>query len=68
MFRLQSLLAIVVSAALALPVFAQNQAFTLDTGGGLFSGLTKPYRPHPVTNVSFEDSGRIDKLIRAGAL
>ncbi|MGO9893108.1 MAG: TolC family protein [Bryobacteraceae bacterium] len=68
MFRLQSLVAVVLSAAMAVPAFAQNQSFTLDSGQGLFYGLTKPYRPHPVAKVSFDDSTRIDKLIRAGVL
>ncbi len=53
---------------MAVPAFAQNQSFTLDSGQGLFYGLTKPYRPHPVAKVSFDDSTRIDKLIRAGVL
>jgi outer membrane protein TolC len=68
MFRLQSLIAVVVSAVLAAPAFAQTQAFTENSGSGLIYGLTAPYRPHPVAKVSFEDSNRIDKLIRAGVL
>jgi outer membrane protein TolC len=68
MFRLQSLVAVVLSAALAAPAFAQNQSFTLNSGSGLIHGLTAPYRPHLVAKVAFDDSNRIDKLIRAGVL
>ncbi len=51
-----------------MPAFAQTQSFTLDSGSGFLYGLTKPYHPHPVAKVSFDDSTRIDKLIRAGVL
>ena len=57
-----------MSAALAAPAFAQNQSFTLNSGSGLIHGLTAPYRPHLVAKVAFDDSNRIDKLIRAGVL
>jgi outer membrane protein TolC len=68
MFRLQSVVAVVVSAAIAAPAFAQNQSFTQNTGSGVIYGLTAPYRPHLVAKVSFGDSNRIDRLIRAGVL
>lgn len=50
------------------PAFGQTQSYTLNNGGGIVYGLTHPYRPHPVTTVSFEDSARVEKLIRAGVI
>ena len=66
MFR--SILAFVLSAVVALPAFAQTQSFTLDHGGGFVRRFTEPYRPHPVAGVSFADSPRLDKLMRAGVI
>lgn len=34
----------------------------------MFSGITRPYRPRAVRPVSFEDSPRLDKLMRGGAI
>jgi len=52
---------------LALPIFAQTPEIS-GSSGGVFSGLTKDYRPHPVPTVGFDDSPRLDKLIRAGQI
>jgi outer membrane protein len=63
-------LAILLSALLAgpAPAPAQTQSFTLNDDHGFVSGLTHNYRPHPVAQVSFEDSARIEKLMRAGVI
>jgi len=52
---------------LTLPVCAQSPEIS-GSSGGLFSGLTRNYRPHPVPGVSFEDSPRLEKLMRAGQI
>ncbi|HWC95266.1 MAG TPA: TolC family protein [Candidatus Sulfopaludibacter sp.] len=65
---MKSVIAVLLSGTLALPVFGQTQSFTLENGHGFVYGLTHPYRPHPVANVSFEDSPRLEKLMRAGVI
>lgn len=49
------------------PILAQTPEIS-GSSGGLFSGLTKDYRPHPVPAVSFDDSPRLEKLMRAGQI
>ena len=52
-----------------LPAFAQQTPeITGSTSTGFFTNLTRNYRPRTVPQISFEDSGRIDRLIRAGHL
>ncbi|SPE42121.1 Outer membrane efflux protein [Candidatus Sulfopaludibacter sp. SbA3] len=68
MHRAKSVIAVLLSGALVLPVFAQTQSYTLEDGHGLVYSLTHPYRPHPVSQVSFDDSPRIEKLMRAGVI
>jgi len=68
--RVRSSIAILLSGFLAgsAPVFAQAQSVTLNDGQGFVYGLTGRYRPHPVAAVSFEDSPRLEKLMRAGVI
>jgi outer membrane protein len=63
----KSVVAILLCYAIALPGFAQTPE---TTGGshGVFQWLTNNYTPHPIANVSFEDSPRIEKLMRAGSI
>jgi outer membrane protein len=68
MHRAKSVIAVLLSGTLALPVFAQTQSVTMDDGGGIVNALTRNYRPHAVARVSFEDSPRLEKLIRAGVI
>src|ERR1700730_6503158 len=49
----------------ALPIFAQAPEIS-GSSSGPFSGLTKNYRPPPVPALSFDDSPRLEKLMRAG--
>ena len=52
---------------MALPGFGQ----TPETAGGnhgLFQWLTNNYTPHPMGDVGYEDSPRIEKLMRAGSI
>ena len=63
----KSFVAILLCYAMALPGFAQTPE---NTGGshGIFQWLTNNYVTHPISNVSFEDSPRIEKLMRAGSI
>lgn len=64
----KSIIAISLCTLMVSPVFGQTQSYTLDTGSGLVNRLTSIYRPHRVGEVSFADSPRIDKLMRAGVI
>ena len=66
MLRAKPVFAAILSGLMALPAFAQTQSITLPNHGGFFSGFVDPYRPHTVPQISFEDSPRIEKLVRAG--
>jgi outer membrane protein len=68
MYRARSVIAVLLSGALAAPAFAQTQGYTMETGHGFIYGLTRNYRVHPVAKVSFEDSPRLEKLMRAGVI
>ena len=69
MSRLKSSIAVGLCYVLALPVFAQQTPeVTGSTGTGFFYGITRNYRPRTVPNISFEDSPRIDRLMRAGRI
>ena len=52
---------------LSLPLWAQTPEIA-GSSGGVFSSITRNYRPHPVRGISFEDSPRLEKLIRAGQI
>jgi outer membrane protein TolC len=66
MFPGKSFVALGLCALMATPVFGQTDSFAPPPRGGFLSGLTAPYRPHRVTEISFADSPRIEKLIRGG--
>lgn len=68
MHRAKSIVATLLCGLLASPVFGQTQGYTLETGHGLIHRLTNRYRTHPVGEVSFADSPRIEKLMRAGVI
>lgn len=68
MHRAKSVIAVLLSGSMALPVFSQTQSFTVDDTHGFISALTRPYRPHGVAQVVFEDSPRLEKLMRAGVI
>ncbi len=63
----KSALAVLTSCALALPGFAQTSAIYGENHGHL-SWLTGNYVSHPIAQISFEDSPRIEKLMRAGSI
>jgi outer membrane protein len=66
--RFKSILPVVLCFALAAPLPAQTPEIQGAKGSGLIFRLTKNYRPTGVAPISFADSGRIDRLIRAGNL
>jgi outer membrane protein TolC len=69
MSRVQPFLATLLCLIITgLPGFSQTQGLTVDTGHGFLYGLTRDYRVRNVAEVSFEDSPRMDKLMRAGVI
>ena len=51
----------------SLPLLAQTPEIA-GSSGGIFSSITHNYRPRVVRAVSFEDSPRLEKLMRAGQI
>ena len=70
--RIQTSVAIVLCGLMAgpagIPAFAQTQSFTLNDDGGFISRATQAWRVHQVGQLSFADSPRIEKLMRAGVI
>jgi len=62
----KSILAILLCDVLTVPVFAQARGLVPDNGSGLIYRLTRNYRARDVANVSFDDSPRLEALLRAG--
>src|ERR1039457_4938540 len=63
----KSVVAILLCCVMALPGFAQTPE---STGGnhGFFNWLSNNYTAHSTPNVSFEDSPRMERLMRAGSV
>lgn len=58
-----------VLALLVCSAPLQGQTPEISEGsGGFLSGLTRNYRPHSVPKINYQDSSRLDKLIRAGRI
>jgi outer membrane protein TolC len=68
MSRLKSILSVILCFAMVLPVFGQTPEIKGSSGGGFFSHFTKNYLPTGVAAISFEDSTRIERLMRAGRI
>ncbi len=68
MLRVQPIVALLLCAFVALPGFGQTQSFAQDPRHGVIAGVSRPFRAHTVTGISFADSPRIDKLMRAGSI
>src|SRR5471032_2147491 len=64
--RFQTLVSIVLCFVIAAPVFGQTPEISGGNNHGLWYGLTRDYRSTAVPKISFEDSPRIEKLMRAG--
>lgn len=52
----------------AAPGFGQTPEITGSSDSVFLSRLTQNYRPRPVRKTDFNDSGRIDSLLRAGSI
>jgi hypothetical protein len=63
----KSVVTILLCYAIALPGFAQTPENT-GQSHGLFQWLTNNYTAHSMPTVSYEDSPRIEKLMRAGSI
>src|SRR5947209_4827214 len=59
-------LAILLCLLMTAPGFGQSYQITGKRNPGVFNWLSNNYRAHPIPVSSFEDSPRIDKLMRAG--
>jgi outer membrane protein len=68
MSRFKSILSVILCFAMALPVFGQTPEIKGSSGGGFFYRFTKNYQPTGVAAISFEDSPRIERLMRAGRI
>ncbi|HEY7387173.1 MAG TPA: TolC family protein [Bryobacteraceae bacterium] len=68
MARFQSFLALSLSGVMALPVFGQTQNFTTPSGSGFMSSFLNRYRVRTVPRITFEDSPRLESLLRAGSI
>ena len=62
----KSCLPILLGIATSLPAFGQAESLTVQKDNGFLYRLTRDYRVRDVPGLSFEDSPRIDKLMRAG--
>jgi outer membrane protein len=51
---------------MASPLFGQTNSFTEPGKGGFIQWFARPYSQHRVAQISFADSDRIEKLMRAG--
>src|ERR1039457_6424468 len=68
MSRFKSILSVILCFAMALPVFGQTPEIKGNSRAGFFQRLTKDYQPTTVARINFEDSQRIERLIRAGRI
>jgi outer membrane protein len=64
MFRTS--VAILLCLCLASPVFSADYQITGTRSPGFFNWFANNYEAHPIAGSRFEDSPRIDKLMRAG--
>ena len=62
----RSIIAIVLCTVIALPSFGQTAELSGGPRRGFVGWWTNNYVSHPLPKISFEDSPRIDKLMRAG--
>ncbi len=68
MSRFKSILSVILCFSITLPVFAQTPEIKGRVTNTFFSRLAKDYLPTPVARINFEDSARMDRLIRAGRI
>jgi outer membrane protein TolC len=68
MLRVKSIVALILCCVLALPALAQTPEIKGSTGHGFFYGIARNYLPTGVRGISFEDSNRVERLMRAGRI
>jgi len=69
MYPMKSALATLLAGVLAMPVYAQQTPeITRAPGHGWLTWLTRDYEAFAAPKVSFEDSPRLEKLMRAGII
>ena len=68
MARYQSLLGVFLSAALVLPAFGQTNSFTTGASNDFMTSFLNRWRVRTVPHITFEDSPRLEKLMRAGTI
>src|ERR1022692_2971655 len=66
MSRFKSILSVILCFTMAVPIFGQTPEVAGSPNRGFFYGLTKNYQPTTAAGINFEDSQRIERLIRAG--
>ena len=66
MKRFQSVVAVLLSGVMAVPALGQAQG--IGTPGAFMNGFLSRYRARGVTEISFADSARIERLLRAGSI
>jgi outer membrane protein TolC len=66
MSRFKSILSVILCFTTAVPIFGQTPEVAGSPNRGFFYGLTKNYQPTTAAGINFEDSQRIERLIRAG--
>lgn len=68
MSSIRPFLATLLCFAVTAPGFAQTVQLTGERPRGIVPWFTNNYVAHPVATVSFEDSPRLEKLIRGGSI
>ena len=68
MSRFKSILSVILCFTMAVPIFGQTPEVAGSPNRGFFYGLTKNYQPTTAAGINFEDSQRIERLIRAGRI
>jgi outer membrane protein len=68
MIRFQSVVAVFLSGVMALPAFGQAGALSSADRNGFVNGFLSRYKPRSVPQISFDDSPRIESLLRAGSI
>jgi outer membrane protein len=68
MIHFRSIVALFLSGVMALPAFGQVQEVSTAGGTRFMNDFLSRYRPRAVAPVSFYDSPRIERLLRAGSI
>src|SRR5215831_17572837 len=64
----KSFFALLLCLTMVLPSFGQTPELSGAKRAPVLSWFTYNYEPHPLPKVSFEDSPRLEKLMRAGII